>query len=258
MSDWPEGVERRIFGELDSTMAEAARLAPSLAGATWILAHRQIAGRGRRGRNWLDCNGNFAATLIWRPDGPVAARPLRSFLAALALLEALRRAGVPEAAMTLKWPNDVLLNGGKLAGILLESLGDHLAIGFGVNLLAAPADADLPESALHPVSLGAETGLKLTPEAFLDLLAPAFDVWETRFSRHGFGPVRRAWLARADRLGRTITARTPQARITGRFETVDEQGCLILNAPDGRHRIAAADVFFAPLPGKEPQDAFGD
>src|SRR5690606_18398932 len=111
------------------------------------------------------------------------------------------------------WPNDVLLNGGKVAGILLESAGrgtplGHLALGFGVNLAAAPAPAEVEPGALRPVSLAGETGVELAPEALLGHLAPAFARWAEVFAAYGFAPVRRAWLGRAARLGTRITART--------------------------------------------------
>jgi len=244
MADWPSGVDKHVYPTLDSTMAEAARLAPDLAGPTWLLAHEQTAARGRRGRDWKQPKGNFAATLIWHPGEALANRALRSFVAALALAEALETALGRGDGLSLKWPNDVLLNGGKLAGILLESTGETLAIGFGVNLTDAPEPAEVEEGALPPVSLLRETGLAVTADAFLNLLAPAFAAWEARFQTYGFPPIRSAWLDRAARLGQGITARTGRTEITGIFETVDEQGALVLKAADGRHHIAAADVFF--------------
>jgi BirA family biotin operon repressor/biotin-[acetyl-CoA-carboxylase] ligase len=129
-------------------MAEGARQAPSLSGPTWICALEQTAARGRRGRAWANPPGNFAASLVLRPEGAPGHAALRSFVAALALRDAFLAAGAPEAALSLKWPNDVLLNGGKVAGILLESIGaggriDSLIIGIGVNLAAAPAAAEV-------------------------------------------------------------------------------------------------------------------
>jgi len=244
MLTWPQGVDRRIFATLDSTMAEASRLKDDLTGPTWILAHDQTEARGRRGRAWVQPVGNFSATLIWRPDGPVEQRALRSFVASLALRDAMIAATGREAGFSLKWPNDVLLNGGKVAGILLESADAHLSIGIGVNLLAAPQAADVEPGAVPPVSLARETGIRTTSEDFLSLLAPAFANWEQQFTTYGFAPIRTAWLSHAARLGEVITARTGTTEITGTFETVDETGVLVLKAADGRHAIAAADVFF--------------
>ena len=226
-------------------MAEASRQEADLSGPTWILAHRQTAGRGRRGRVWLSLAGNFTATYIWRPGGGVAARALRSFVAALALYDALLAVGVAPERLGLKWPNDVLLDGGKLAGILLESVGASLLIGFGVNLAGAPEADALDPWACPPVSLCGKTGLTVSATDFLDRLAPAFAAREQQFLVGGFTVIRRDWLGSAAHLGQPLVARLPQGEIHGTFETVDEAGLLVLNASDGEHRIPAADIFFA-------------
>lgn len=225
-------------------MAEASRLRQTTITPTWILAQQQTEGRGRRGRQWLQPAGNFSATLLMCPDGPVEARAQRSFVAALALREALVAATGREAAFRLKWPNDVLLNGGKVAGILLESIGEHLAIGIGVNLIAAPRAEAVEPAATPPVSLRAETGIVLTPDDMLNLIAPAFARYEAQFTAYGFAPIRSQWLAQAARLGEVITARTAAATFTGTFQTVDDSGALVLKARDGIHHIPAADVYF--------------
>jgi BirA family biotin operon repressor/biotin-[acetyl-CoA-carboxylase] ligase len=246
---WPEGVARHVLAEVDSTNSEAARLAPRLTQPTWILARRQTAARGRRGRAWVSPEGNFHATLVMRPAGDPAAAAQRSFVAALALAEALGQAVGPGATLGLKWPNDVLLNGGKVAGILLESAGQggavsHLAIGIGVNLVAAPPADAVEPGATAPVSILGETGVRLLPEALLDFLGPAFARWERQLATFGFAPVRTAWLARAARLGQRITARTMAETVEGTFETIDEAGALVLATAAGRRAIPAADVYF--------------
>jgi BirA family transcriptional regulator, biotin operon repressor / biotin---[acetyl-CoA-carboxylase] ligase len=245
MGNWPQGVARKIYPTLGSTMAEAARLAPELTAPTWLLALEQTAAKGRRGRDWVQPTGNFSATLIWQPSGSIEARAQRSFVASLALREAFVAATGREEAFSLKWPNDVLLNGGKVAGILLESLGDHLMVGIGVNLRAAPPVDAVETGAVPPVSLLGATGTTIAPAAFLDLLAPAFARWETQFTTYGFAPIREEWLRHAARLGEVITARFGKSETTGTFETVDAAGLLVLNAANGRQRISAADVFFA-------------
>lgn len=246
---WPSGYGLIVLDEVDSTNTHAARIADSLAGPTWILARRQTAAHGRRGRPWAMPEGNFAATLALRPDGPPDQAALRSFVAALALHDAFAAATGRTEAFALKWPNDVLLNGGKVAGILLESSGSgrgvaRLAIGLGVNLVAAPGAEEVEPGALRPVSLKGETGLSLTPEELLSLLAPAYARWETQFTTYGFAPIRAAWLTRAARLGQPITARTGTATVEGTFETLDETGSLVLQTPHGRRAIPAADVYF--------------
>ncbi len=245
--DWPEGVGRIVLPEIDSTNAEAARLAPSLSGPAWIMALRQTKGRGRRGREWRDPEGNFAATYVTRPGGPPDQVALRSFVAALALHEALVTVTGRAEPFALKWPNDVLLNGGKLAGILLESIGfgaqvGSLAIGIGVNLRMAPATEG---GAVKPVSLMGETGTNITPEEFLDILAPAFARWEAQLATYGFAPIRTAWLDRAARLGQAITARTVTESYTGTFEGIDASGALQLRDAQGLRAIPAADVYFS-------------
>lgn len=249
MTDWPAGYGKRILEEVDSTLDEAARIAGELAGPEWILAKRQTKGRGRRGRDWKDPQGNFAATLVLRPSEAPNRVALRSFVAALALYDACEALTGRTAGLALKWPNDVLLNGGKLAGILLESAGSkqgvtHLAIGIGVNLVETPMKEWLEPGAVWPVSLLSETGVQVTPEQFLTALAAGYARYELQFTTYGFEPIRTAWLARAARLGEVITARTTQSETTGTFETVDEEGNLVLNSAKGRVSIPAADIFF--------------
>jgi BirA family transcriptional regulator, biotin operon repressor / biotin---[acetyl-CoA-carboxylase] ligase len=246
---WPEAYARHVLAEVDSTNSEAARLAPRLTQPTWIMARRQTAARGRRGRAWVSPEGNFAATLVMRPAGDPAAAALRSFVAALALADALRDLCGPGVTIALKWPNDVLLNGGKVAGILLESAGQggqvsHLAIGIGVNLVGAPPVEAVEPGATKPVSVLGETGMRLTQDEMLDHLAAAFARWEAQLVTYGFGPIRTAWLNRAARLGQTITARTTTETITGRFDSLAEDGALVLQTEGGRRTIPAADIFF--------------
>lgn len=193
--------------------------------------------------------GNFAASLGMRPTGGVAGAAQLSFVAALALHDALTTACGPNARLAIKWPNDVLLNGGKVAGILLESAGSGreapvLAIGVGVNLVAAPQQAEVESGALPPVSILTETGHRIAAEEFLDLLAPAFASWLNQFETYGFAPIRNAWLSRAARIGQVIIARFGNHQAQGVFEGIDETGALVLVTSQGRQAIPAADVFF--------------
>jgi BirA family biotin operon repressor/biotin-[acetyl-CoA-carboxylase] ligase len=237
-----------VLATVDSTNAEAARLAPQLTGPAWILAGVQTAGRGRRARAWSSPAGNFHATLVFRPDATPAQAALHSFAASLALRDALGMlTGLP-SAFTLKWPNDVLLNGSKLAGILLESASNgakltHLAIGIGVNLIAAPDPSQMDPDALPAVTLLAETGLRIAPETLLDHLAPAFASRAAQLA-NGFNQIRDDWLANAARLGQSIRARTTQQTSHGIFETINDTGALILRTPEGLLAIPAAEVFF--------------
>ena len=246
---WPAGYGLHVQDEVDSTLNEAARLAPTLQGPVWIMARHQTAARGRRGRTWVVPEGNLSATLVMRPEGGPELAALRSFVAALALYDAVVNVTGRAEALALKWPNDVLLNGGKLAGILLESAGSgaglgYLAIGIGVNLADAPPVDAVEPHAVRPVSLASETGVAVTPEDFLTYLAVAYDRYERQMRDFGFEPIRTAWLARAARLGEVITARTGQSETTGTFRTVDSAGNLVLETAHGAVSIPAAEIFF--------------
>ena len=247
--EWPEGVGRHVLARVGSTNAEALRLAPSLSGPAWVLTHDQTQGRGRRGRGWSMPKGNFAATLVLRPRGGIATAAQLSFVAALALHDTLAQVCGPSARIAIKWPNDVLLNGGKVAGILLESSGDGqgvpaVAVGIGVNLAAAPDQVGLEPTALPAVSVLGESGIAIPADDFLDILAPAFAAWLGQFETFGFAPIRHAWLARATRIGQPIIARIGTSELHGVFEGIDNQGALILVTAGGRQAIPAADIFF--------------
>ncbi len=249
---WPDGYARMVLEETDSTMAEARRRAPAIAGPTWIMARRQTAGHGRRGRAWAMPEGNFAATLVLPRPVTALAAAQRSFVAALALYHALRSRVEPDAAgadrIRLKWPNDVLVDGGKIAGILLETHGSggqpaHLAIGIGVNLAAAPPAEALETGAVVPAALS-QFCEPPTPEQFLGDLAVSYAREERRFVELGFEETRRSWLSRAARLGEAIRVRTGTREETGIFRDVDKDGQLVLETADGRKVIPAAEVFF--------------
>jgi BirA family biotin operon repressor/biotin-[acetyl-CoA-carboxylase] ligase len=235
-----------IFDEIGSTMDAAREAAFACDRPTWFFARHQTAARGRGDRVWRHPRGNFAASLVFDPwAGPMQAA-WRSFTAALALRDALIASGVPPGALSLKWPNDVLLNGGKLAGILLEGLpnGDRvgrLIVGIGVNLAEAPPQDG---NAFPPVALAGVIDPVPTPEALLTRIAAAFAPWEAELRAHRFAVVREAWLAHAARLGEEITVTTPQGRVTGRFETVDAHGLLVLATPGGTERFASADIAY--------------
>lgn len=184
-----------------------------------------------------------------RPTEPPNVVALRSFVASLALFDAFAQATGRATGLTLKWPNDVLMNGGKVAGILLESGGygtgnAYLSIGIGVNLIDPPKVDQVEPGAVAPVSLAGETGVTVTQEEFLDLLAPAYAHYEAQFTTYGFAPIREAWLARAAKLGEVITARTMQNEYQGRFDTVDAEGNLVLSTAKTREVIPAAEIFF--------------
>lgn len=245
------GAARLIrFEEIDSTNAEALRRAAAGdRGNLWIVAGRQTQGRGRRARPWMSAEGNLHASLLMRPRLPVPVAGQLSFVAALALFDAVADCASGLApALKLKWPNDLLLGGAKVAGILLESLGgeggrlDTLVIGFGVNCRHHPADTPFPATDL------AVAGAHVTPSALVAALAARFEeavaTWDEGAD---FERIRRAWLARATGLGERITVRLGSGReLAGTFADLDAQGSLVLRAADGSERaVAAGDVFFA-------------
>ncbi len=237
---WPPELGRVILKTVDSTNAEALRRIGQ--GDAWILTHAQTSGLGRRGKSWEMPKGNFAASLLMHSDAPQPALAQRSFVAALALHEVLAGLGVAE--ISLKWPNDVLVGGRKLAGILLASAPGALVVGVGVNLLAAPHPARLQADALAPVCLKELLHSPPDAEGFLTLLANAFLKYERQMRGLGFAPIRQAWLCHAARLGEVIHARLPARVISGTFETIDETGALVLATARGRQVLPAAEVFF--------------
>ena len=240
MTAWPSGYGLKWFEEIDSTNEEARRLAlAGEPGPIWLTATRQTAGRGRRGRNWETPSGNLAATLLIHPARPEREWPQLSFAAAIAASD-MASSFAPGARIALKWPNDVLADGRKLAGILLENAHGALAIGIGVNLAYHPSDTEFLATSFR--ALGADV-----PSAgdALASLAEAFAKWYEIWSVQGFAAIRDAWLARAHGLGTRIRARLVKEERSGMFEGIDDSGALLLNEGFGRLSVLpAADIFF--------------
>jgi BirA family transcriptional regulator, biotin operon repressor / biotin---[acetyl-CoA-carboxylase] ligase len=250
----PPGYRLVCHDTIGSTNDEAKRLARGdAATGTLVWALEQTSGRGRRGRPWVSPRGNLYVSLLLRPlCSPERAAQL-GFAAALAVSDALASLVPGLAGLALKWPNDVLLGGRKIAGILLESeiaadtasgSGDQrpafLVIGAGVNLAAAPAAAEFPAT-----SLSAEGYSPPEPRALLEAYARSFESWERRWRKKGFAPLRTAWLARAAGLGRAIRVRLDNRDLHGRFADLDHGGTLVLETADGPTLISAGDVFAA-------------
>jgi BirA family transcriptional regulator, biotin operon repressor / biotin---[acetyl-CoA-carboxylase] ligase len=244
LNQWPQGYSRQVHAELDSTNQEARRLADAgEMGPLWIMATRQNAGRGRRGRTWQTATGNLAATLLLRSDASQSVTGQLSFAAALAVAE-MAAHFAPHAAIAVKWPNDVLADGSKLAGILLEGGPDKsgkawVAIGIGVNLASHPEGTEFPATSLAGLGIAAPS-----PEEALTVLAARFAHWYAVWMEHGFETVRTQWLARAKGVGAPIRARLPQETRTGVFEGIDASGALLLNEGGSVRAIAAGEVFF--------------
>ena len=231
---------------IDSTNAEARRRAEAGApDGTVVWALTQTAGRGRRGRTWQSPPGNLYVSFLLRPELDAAEAARLTFLAAVALGDALAGLVPPLASIAHKWPNDVLVQGRKCAGILIESStagGDYvdwLVIGVGVNLVSHPEDAEFPAT-----DLAFEGAGEVTPEAALGAYARHLLRWIDRWQDGGFVPVRAAWLARAWRIGEPIRVRLEARTLHGRFDRLDDDGALILRHDDGsRSRVEAGAVF---------------
>jgi BirA family biotin operon repressor/biotin-[acetyl-CoA-carboxylase] ligase len=227
---------------LGSTMDEARALA--LAGASdgaVVVARRQTAGRGRQGRAWFSPEGNLHASILLRPGLPAARLTELGFVVALAVADAVD-ALLPGGRARLKWPNDVLVGGAKIAGILVELIEDSAAIvGVGVNL------GHLPEAALYPVTslacLGAAAGVDEILPHLLAALETRLAEWQTG----GFAPVRSAWLARGPAIGETVRVRLGQQTIHGSFAGLDADGALLIATDGEPRRFAAGEVLFSAL-----------
>jgi BirA family biotin operon repressor/biotin-[acetyl-CoA-carboxylase] ligase len=230
-----------------STNDEALRLAAEGAeDGTLVWAREQTGGRGRQGRSWSSPPGNLYLSLVLRPDCAPAEAAQLGFVAGLALGEAIGSVAPPLIEVTYKWPNDVLLNGRKGAGILLESRSNPdgtlecLILGLGVNLRHFPEDTGFPATSLH-----FEGATEVEVVALLEAFGRHFMSWANRWLDDGFGPVRRAWLHHAHGLGEEIEVRLPRETLKGTFKDLDARGVLVLELPDGaRREISAGDVYF--------------
>ncbi len=238
------------FEIIDSTNAEARRRAEAgERGPLWITAAEQTAGRGRRGRQWDTSQGNLAATLLMTTGRTPADAARTSFVAALAVAD-LVAAYVPEGLVKLKWPNDVLLEGRKASGILIESgrHADHsglwLAVGIGVNLAHAPTDVERPATSISD-HLVVDHTTPPTPSEALSHLSHAFAHRLQQWDEFGFHVIAEAWTARAIGLGGPCSARLDHETVDGTAEGLDEDGALRVRLGDGTlRRITAGDVYF--------------
>lgn len=238
-----------ILQETDSTNAEARRRAEAGEfGPLWIGAKRQTAGRGRRGRVWDTDSDNLAQTLLITLNKTPAEAAQLTFVSALAVYDLVARY-VPPSLVTIKWPNDVLLDGKKVSGILLESgaLGAGylwLAVGIGVNLKVAPQGLERPSSCIAD-HLSADQTQAPGFEAGANALAETFDHWFNIWQTQGFGVVRQAWIDRAPGINGPCIARLSNETIEGIADGIEADGALRLRLPDGAIRIVSAgDVFF--------------
>jgi BirA family biotin operon repressor/biotin-[acetyl-CoA-carboxylase] ligase len=239
------------FDSLDSTNEEAKRLAKGGGGhGAVIWAKKQTGGKGRLDRKWVSAEGNLFVSVLLKPSRPVHEFSQLSFVTAVAVHETLS-AVLPEASdLTCKWPNDILLDGHKLGGILLESFkasdenGSWVVVGVGVNVDSFPPNTDFPATCL--TDAGVELiSAKIILSRFIHHFIERYDLWCGK----GFEPIRKEWMSHAWGLGKELCARLPDKEITGIAEGIDVHGNLIMDLGDGKRQyIHAADVFAA---GKE-------
>jgi BirA family transcriptional regulator, biotin operon repressor / biotin---[acetyl-CoA-carboxylase] ligase len=247
------------FENVGSTNDEAmARARAGETGPLWIVARSQSGGRGRRGRVWSSPVGNLYTTLMIGVQVPPAIAATLGFVAGLALDRAVNEtddhvrvgldgAGAPHGTgrVALKWPNDVVADGAKIAGIGLESEplpggGHALAVGIGVNVATAPDGLPYPATSLAALKLG------VTAEQLFSGLSDAWvDIYRIWRSGHGMAEIRRMWLARAAGLGSPVAVNLGSSVVRGVFETIDEDGRLVIRLDDGSATlITAGDVHF--------------
>lgn len=242
----PSEIPLIALDTVGSTNDEAsARLRAGARAPFVVTAHSQTGGRGRQGRAWASPPGNLYMSLALRDPAPLACAPQLGFVAGVALAKALRGRLGGDARLRLKWPNDVLHDGAKLAGMLLESatLPDGAlgcVIGIGVNCRSHPANLSYPATNLRDAG-----GRDVTPDAVLADFLARFDIGLHRWDRgRGFADTRRAWLTLAARLGEPIAVATPRRRLDGHFRDLDATGRLLLDTAGGTVAVEAGDVFF--------------
>ena len=245
----PHGFRLARFDTLDSTMSEAVRCAHAGGqGQLWIWALEQRQGRGRSGRDWESLGGNLFTSLLLRPDCALATALELSLVAGIAIYDTV--ASLPSQKglsdrLALKWPNDLLLSGKKIAGVLLESFEDTndrglaVVIGTGLNLTSHP------DNALYPASDLAHDGVIVEPAAALETLALKTAEWLDCWNEGaGFNRVREAWLERSIPLGETLRVRLDGKELIGVYAGIDPTGALRLGDETGAERlISAGDVF---------------
>lgn len=228
-----------VTGSTNADLAARLRAGDRVAEGAWLVAERQSAGRGRQGRDWFDGAGNFMGSTVvqLQPSDPVATG--LPFIAALAAYEAVASSISRPEWLQLKWPNDLMLSGAKLAGILLERVGDAVIVGLGVNLAVAP---QLPDRATASLSqLGPAPDL----QTFASRIASAFTEELSRWRQFGMEALLSRWLAAAHPEGTPLTVHElGGSPISGSFAGLEPSGALRLRLADGSTRaIHAGDVF---------------
>jgi BirA family transcriptional regulator, biotin operon repressor / biotin---[acetyl-CoA-carboxylase] ligase len=210
---------------------------------TVVVAGRQTHGRGRQGRDWFSPEGNLYASILLRPELQPSRMSELGFIVALAAADAVD-AVLPGGRTRLKWPNDVMVDGAKVAGILVEIVeGNTAIIGIGVNIAQAPQG--MPEGAPYPVACLRDAGAITSPGAVLAHLLAALEQHVAHWTEHGFAPSRVAWLARGPAPGDVVRVRIGTRIDTGRFAGLDADGALLLAEEGTLRRVIVGDVVAA-------------
>lgn len=240
------------YETLGSTNAEAlSRARAGERGPLWITARAQSAGRGRRGAPWISMLGNLFATLLLSDAARRELAPQLSFVAALAVHDAVTACAPQIGTLTkLKWPNDLLIGGRKAAGLLIEGesgAGNSIAIGIGVNCASHPDDTAFPATDL--AAEGALVSAETLFGALRGTMQRRLQQWN---AGQGFSAVRADWLTRAAGVGEPIRVRLPERELTGRFQGLDETGRLQVAQEGGKLEIVTAGEVFALGAGVSP------
>jgi len=244
------------LASIDSTNDEAMRRARAGdPGGLWIAGWEQTKGRGRQGKVWYSPHGNLAASLLLIDPAPTNLAPQLGFVAGVALAEAARDLLPVGKPAQLKWPNDLVVGGAKLSGLLLEASqlpNGHLAcvIGIGLNIEASPDG--LPYAATSLRALGGDASAELA----LERIAAHMSVWLSLWQRgDDFASVRKAWTAHAAALGQRVSVFAGRVQTTGIFLGIDATGQMILETDVGRETIAAGDLLLTadsvPMPAED-------
>lgn len=238
------------FDQLDSTNSEAHRQLE--AGATlplWIFTKEQTLGRGRQGRQWVSKIGNLFCSGLYPLSKDAEHDAQKSFVAALAIYDTLAEYVTPDL-LTIKWPNDVLLDGKKVSGVLLERFSGGLCVGIGINLMTRPKAVTDQQTAcvidyIAEELLNDPEPILEMPEPVLAILAAKYSHWSQRHNQEGFAPIRETWLTRAARIGEEVTVRLANERFNGYAEGLGVDGALIVRLESGDiRRVHAGDIFF--------------
>ena len=231
----------RHYHSIRSTNDEAMRLARTGAShGTVVVAREQTAGRGRQARRWHSPAGNLHASILLRTDVPPARIPQLSFVTALAVADAADAFLPGNIRAALKWPNDVLVRGAKIAGILIECTEAAAIVGIGLNVLHAAPDAPYPVTTLAASGEGPSE-----PDAVLQVLLEAFHRRSADWQDQGFAPVRAAWLKRAHPAGSSLRLTVGNRSIEGRFADLGHDGALVIETATGLERFVAGEVLGA-------------